>query len=376
MQNLYCYPMHPGTDPDGIEFCAFAGAGVLGISYAGALQALDEEGIRPKIKYYAGSSAGALIALLAAANASGQYCRTLLETDVSSFLDYGGETPVDGLDRCLAWAHGATELFLSLGQARGDVLFDWIGDCLEQLGFSCNITFSELYNQTGNHCCITATSVTTSETLYFSRSSYPDMVVREAVRASMIIPFIFQPVQLDNHLLVDGGMLDNYPLNVFDLLSPHGGLTGVNRKAIGFIPLHHGSWTSGYNQVNDLVKFSSSLVNGIHNRLHVLQSNQPYFWERTIAIETGDVFSRDFDLTREQKLSLYEAGYQATKDYLEKRRAVMKVHGPLPDNLFIPVTYTASTETNATPKLLTNEELENTLVYQTNPDAFAFKNFY
>ena len=36
----------------------------------------------------------------------------------------------------------------------------------------------------------------------------------QVIRASMSIPAVFAPVELDGRLLVDGGMVDNIPLDV------------------------------------------------------------------------------------------------------------------------------------------------------------------
>ena len=38
--------------------------------------------------------------------------------------------------------------------------------------------------------------------------------VAKAMRASMAIPGVFKPVEIDNHMLVDGGMLNNLPVDV------------------------------------------------------------------------------------------------------------------------------------------------------------------
>ncbi|QXI37160.1 patatin-like phospholipase family protein [Pseudomonas xantholysinigenes] len=54
-----------------------------------------------------------------------------------------------------------------------------------------------------------ATDITSGEKVVFRRGHLP-----QVIRASMSIPAVFAPVELDGRLLVDGGMTDNIPLDV------------------------------------------------------------------------------------------------------------------------------------------------------------------
>ncbi|NWB45982.1 patatin-like phospholipase family protein [Pseudomonas gingeri] len=54
-----------------------------------------------------------------------------------------------------------------------------------------------------------ATDIASGEKIVFRRGHLP-----QVVRASMSIPAVFAPVELDGRLLVDGGMTDNIPLDV------------------------------------------------------------------------------------------------------------------------------------------------------------------
>ncbi len=54
-----------------------------------------------------------------------------------------------------------------------------------------------------------ATDITTGEKVVFNKGHLP-----QVIRASMSIPAVFAPVEIDGRLLVDGGMTDNIPLDV------------------------------------------------------------------------------------------------------------------------------------------------------------------
>ena len=54
-----------------------------------------------------------------------------------------------------------------------------------------------------------ATDISTGEKVVFRKGHLP-----QAIRASMSIPAVFAPVEVDGQLLVDGGMVDNIPVDV------------------------------------------------------------------------------------------------------------------------------------------------------------------
>ncbi|BBP81887.1 patatin [Pseudomonas sp. Pc102] len=54
-----------------------------------------------------------------------------------------------------------------------------------------------------------ATDISTGEKVVFRKGHLP-----QAIRASMSIPAVFAPVEVDGRLLVDGGMVDNIPVDV------------------------------------------------------------------------------------------------------------------------------------------------------------------
>lgn len=93
------------------------------------------------------------------------------------------------------------------------------------------ITFSDFFNITGVDLVITSINIVTKMPKLFSVYHTPDFPVTEAVGMSMSIPIAFKPViaekQVDSKrdekynreyhgIYVDGGMLLNYPIHVFD----------------------------------------------------------------------------------------------------------------------------------------------------------------
>jgi predicted acylesterase/phospholipase RssA len=362
---------HPDTNipksvnnPYDIDFLVFAGAGVRGAVYCGVYKSLYKRGLVDNVKYWVGCSAGSIIATMGAMGASSEFVeRQIQNVNLASMMDIGGKVSQDHNTVSRYWS-GGVELLSRLGIARGEKLVEWFKQVFIELGYPTNITFSQLYDITGKHLVLVTTSLNTFETLYASRSSYPNAAVLDFLHASVIIPYLIQPILLKDplidvaRLLVDGGLLDNYPINVCDVLDPTGRLFGVNRKVVGFITLVNGKWTADNTEIKSFMQFAMCITNALHRKLHILQSHQPYFWERTVPIITDNIDSDNFDITKEQQLKLVKDGFIATETFLNKRLDVITQHGHYPGNLFIPVGN----------HKMTNDEITNTQIYQTNPE--------
>lgn len=359
-----------------IEFVNFSGGGMAGVAFAGVVKEMERRQLREKIKYWLGSSAGAICAALCALQAPADYIIDhLMMMDSRIFLDYGGRPGgTSWWSKIMEYRYGFLELLTKLGAVRGDRFEKWFGQHMEVLGWSKELTFAELYDKTGQHLVLTTTSLNTSETLYLCRSSYPYMRILDAVHASMIVPFLIQPLYMDdpiipqgNRLLLDGGILDNLPLNACDIVSETGEILAFNRKAIGFTLISDGKWVPEYSPINNILQFAMTFVRSLHKRIQMIQSNQPYFWNRVITIETYGVDLMDFGLPSDKVLQLIQSGQDSAARYFDKRAAMIKEYGPLPGNLFIP----SPRLRDAGVRYLSDELIENTRIYQTNPAHFC-----
>lgn len=359
-----------------IEFVSFSGGGVSGFSLGGVYKELERRKIKDNVKYWLGSSAGAIIASLAALNAPSDYViKHFMDIDIHKVLDYGGisQSDISLGSKFMSYKYGIPELMSKLGAVRGDYFNEWFQRRMIDLGWSNNTTFADLYNKTGKHLVITATSLNTSETLYLSRSSYPYMRIADAVRASWTLPFIIQPIHMNDpilstgeRMLVDGGILDNFPLNACDIISDSGDILAFNRKAIGFTLVSRGRWSPDYVKIDNLINYSLSFIRSMHNRIHSIQSHQPYYWDRVIPIEIFDVSSISFNTDKKVLSRLIDSGTKCSSIGLDKRAMMIAQQGPLPRNLFIPNPTLRCPEKY----IISDDLIENTQLYQTNPEKF------
>lgn len=365
------------SDPS-IEFVVFSGGGIAGTAFAGVIKELEIQNIRKDIKYWIGSSIGAICAALTVLGMSGDdLIEELMTTDILSFVENNGlfkDTKNSIWRKIFDYRYNVYELIYKLGMISGDHFDEWFRYQIQKLNHSPDITFAELYNETGQHLVVTVTSINTYETLYLSRSSYPHMKIADAVHGSIIIPFLFQPIVMEDplvpegkRLLMDGGILDNLPLNSCDVISEAGEILAFNRKAIGFKVISDGRWVPDYTEINGILKYSLTFIESLHNRIHVMQSHQPYFWDRIIPIDTHGINTLSFDIDKKSLERMVHSGRECTNKFLQQRRDMINNHGPLPKNLFIPnhrLRYHGI-------EYISDDLIENSHIYQTNAEKFS-----
>jgi NTE family protein len=296
------------------------GGGVKGIGLVGALDVLARR--KFVVQRIAGTSAGAIVAsLLAAGYEPAAMREILMELELTRFMDEGPEDRVPLIRRPLS-------LITQKGIYEGDELLRWMKEKLSANGIE---TFGDLiYEDTADprrrhRLQMIASDVTDREMLILPRHAEKfgtkpdDLPVAEAVRMSMGIPIFFEPWRWGDNLIVDGGLLSNFPVSLFD--APPGerlwhtfGLLLAEDKPEESIaerleppdPDHDGP---------NIIEFGKSLLQTMleaHDRMYV--SNASFL--RTIMIPTLGVRTTEFTLSAARKAELYESGQAAATSFL------------------------------------------------------------
>jgi NTE family protein len=307
----------------------FEGGGVKGIGLVGALSLLLERGYQPQ--NVAGTSAGAVVAAgLAAGYTAAELRRIVGETPFSSFLDQGWEDRLPGIGTLVS-------ILRDQGIYEGEAFQQWMAGLLEAKGIR---TFKDLvhpaYADAGPRYRYRAQMIAsdiTGRCLLVLPQDAPkigiapdDLNVALAVRMSMSIPIFFEPVRWRNpqtgreHLIVDGGMLSNYPVWLFDSAGvpewPTFGLRLVedelNKSVADRLPEAPPARTA-IGVVVDYVKSLVATMLEAHDRLYIEKAN----YARTVTIPSLGVSSVDFNLKPETVDSLFESGRAAAERFLE-----------------------------------------------------------
>lgn len=154
---------------------SFSGGGARAAAHIGAIQALNEKGI--KADYIAGTSGGAIVGSLYAAGVT-----------PDKMLELAAEGSLYKLYKLGLPVHGLTSI-------------DYLGELLEKyIGIN---TFADLPTP----LTVTVTNLMTGRKEFINSGSlYP------AVMASCAVPLVFNPVEINDQMYADGGIFDNMPV--------------------------------------------------------------------------------------------------------------------------------------------------------------------
>lgn len=188
-----------------------SGGGARGLAHVGVLREL--EAMRVPIDVVAGTSMGAIVGGLYAAGLAPDEIAAAVDTlDWATILS---ETPPrSALDFRVRTEERRTPVSIEVGLTGGGVRLP--GGLLagQRLGLllrrhTVHVAAIESFAELPTPFAAVATDIERAERVVL-RSG--DLV--EALRASMAIPVIFSPVEIDGRILVDGGIVDNLPVDV------------------------------------------------------------------------------------------------------------------------------------------------------------------
>ena len=154
---------------------ALGGGGMRGFAHLGVMKALAERGLT--FDAFAGTSAGAIVAALSAA-----------EVEPDEIMDIMKDIKISNAARIMLPKDG----FASL-----DNLRKRLDEILDQKDFS----------DLPHPLFLAVANLNTGSVEYIKSGN-----VALAVQASSSIPMLFTPVEMDGHMYVDGGLLDNVPV--------------------------------------------------------------------------------------------------------------------------------------------------------------------
>ena len=245
---------------------ALSGGGALGFAHIGALQALEEHGVKPDL--ISGSSMGAIIGAIYCAGYSPAKIMRIIQAE-----------KLYKLDKLMSPNLNFKQKGLSSHATLRATLKELIPhDCFDSL----EIPFA---------VCVTNITSGTYEYYYSGKG------IVEYVVASASIPGVFDPVVIKNTTYVDGGVLNNLPA---EILHQKGCDYIIGVDVLPFLPVEKKT-------IIDITLWSIRLMqhsntqNGIKYCNWLIESN---------AIEKYNEF--EFDKYKE----IYQYGYKAMTEYI------------------------------------------------------------
>ena len=337
----------PQAPPPPYRNLVLKGGGIRGIAYGGALQELEQRGVLAGITRVGGTSAGAIqAALLAVGYAPDILIAILNATPIQRLNDGRG-----------MFVGGSHRLLRQYGWYRGNQFTAYLRGLLAARAPSPDLTLAELHQLALAHpgryrdLYTTGTNLTLQRVQVFSYETTPHLRVADAVRISMSIPLYFRAVLLDAdnqvvttprpgqpvQVLVDGGLLANYPLDLFDharYLPPgHPAATApdaqgrvVNPETLGlrldrpqqiaYDTLPAGRQALAPYDIHDFPSYLGALYTVA---LENLNPTQPTDWPRTVSISTAGFNPKIKKLSLAQKATLIESGRAGVRAFFGRR---------------------------------------------------------
>jgi len=290
------------------------GGGVKGTGLVGAAQQLANAGYKPR--RVAGTSAGAIVgSLLAAGMSPDDMITTMQGLDYTKFQDEGfiDKLGIPGKIASLVFEKGVYE---------GKYLEQWLAAQLAKLGVH---TFADLKltdewakdlpPERRYKLVVIVSDVSRGRLVrlpwdYAEYGLNPDeQLVAHAVRASMSIPFFYEPVTLQGKYLVDGGLLSNFPIDIFDDTAewPTFGIK-LSAKADALTKM---------NPVNNPLDYALAILSTATNAHDAMHIDNPCTQMRTIFVDTFDIKATNFAISKADQIRLLQSGQKYAKAFLQ-----------------------------------------------------------
>lgn len=210
---------------------AFAGGGLKGIAYIGAIKALEELGIKPD--FISGTSSGSIFAASYAMGFSSEelidltkeYYKSLTKIDKKPIIKAGLS-------------------YFSSGIAKVEGLIDGIkiSNLMENIANKKNI--KNMDDIKTNLAICTVDTISTNECIFLSNECKQKIEnvdyiykapISTATRASMSFPGIFTPCNYEKYNFIDGGTTDNYPTRILKIMGAEK-VIGLHFRLDDYIP--------------------------------------------------------------------------------------------------------------------------------------------
>lgn len=380
----------------------FKGGGPKGLAYLGALEAMEKNDLLKNVVRIAGTSAGAITAtFLAFGVKSATISKELEDHPMDQFLDYEGEVKrwkelgKDILTDSIMSLISPSKAFAIPGKifdtilkfnglCEGEKFRKWINNYIYQITEIKNCTFGELRNAIKRgksskdggrlkHLHMFAIKLgKRPEIVHFSSEDpqWDDLVVADALRASVSIPGVFKPHILhykdkqgeryaksykdkqgkdvyDMH--VDGGLICNFPLETFDFqgydYQTYTSNTGeevpqFNRRTLGFslyspneqLPCIH-------EKAEGVIDLLKHLFTVYRKAEELIRATSSYNKHRVIEISNKNVGLLDFTLTEHQKKMLLQSGKSSTLEFFNISESDVKIASSVVLPLRLPAPY-------------------------------------
>lgn len=329
----------------------FKGGGVKGIAYKGVIEVLTEYKILDQVNRVAGTSAGAITAMILSLRLDLE--DTIKIIDSLDFSKIPEKDPLvesqvywapDFLKKEIGEISGNIECLRrftrKFGWYSSEYFYNWLKDTIARY---CNgngmATFQDFKDKNFRELYVVATNISKYTGEVFSYKNTPNTSVADAVRMSMSIPLFFEALRYNGEhfgegdYYADGGIFYNYPTYIFDSIefskNNHWFNGGINWETLGFYLYPLEDSLSREKTVGDIGDYIERVLDNIAQASDITALEALSIdYRRMVKISDCNVAPTDFfiDIHHPKYAELVESGKNATKNFLDNFLAPVNIH--------------------------------------------------
>jgi NTE family protein len=277
-----------------IKNLVLSGGSSKGFSYVGVIKALEENDLIKDIEEISCASIGSLFGLFIILGfSSSDLLNLLLKIDLSLISSINSDSIINLVNDFGLDSGYNVETIISLmieshiPHKKGHLIT--FNDLWQHRNIKFNIVGSKLYDGY-------------MEELVYNHIKTPDLEIVKAIRVSISIPPVFKPIDALDHHLMDGGIVNNYPINFYK---------NELENTLGILCLTKQS----KNKCSNIYQVYSSIINYLATKSSLEKKDM--YSDNTILIECEISPYKILDITNETKQYLVNLGYQLTRQFID-----------------------------------------------------------
>lgn len=280
-----------------IKHLVFSGGGIKGLTYIGCLKALEEKALIEQLESCVGCSAGSIMATLIVLGYKSD--------ELYDLILYLEPNQIKNLNFLNA--------FKNYGLETGERITSFISAMIKKKCDNAQITFKQLYEINPIRLVINATNLNSYQVKYFDYLTAPDMPVLLAIRMSISVPFLIKPVTYNQDYYVDGGILDNLPLSQVPDITES---LAFNLEPVADLKINY--------KIDTLESYIYHVFGCVYTEINQLKMSQIKNIQ-IIKLDTQEITSFSVSITVEQRIQLFNIGYEAVMEHFEAKPSTQTV---------------------------------------------------
>lgn len=268
----------------------FSGGGVKGYLFLGVFKYLEENNLIKDVKSIAGTSIGSLFALCFVLKYSfDDLYKIFIKINLMENIDaFNGDI--------------FTKFMTKYGIESGENLVRIAKIFIKYKTENEDVTFKDLYKYNNVDLRISATCVNDMDCVIFDHTTHPDVKVVDVLRMSVSVPFFFEPVSFSDKLYVDGGLTNNYPIEIYK---------EEIKETLGFL-------ITSKTQSEKIENVEQYILCILKSTLSYIDYCKMREFKKNTILLFDDTGVLNLDITNEKKDKMVELGYQKTLEFFKK----------------------------------------------------------